>query len=145
MVPTLSGRIQTRIFLLLVIGILWTLIVTPLLPHPAGVGVGTLYKTTFWILGEVLVVGAVIWEPLYHGLMQFRWEKDWPIMFSLLEAVPEGIVALLLVHAIGPAAKPSTAAFLIDFIPLWVLVWLAALGPMRVVSHRWRFRGGQLL
>ena len=127
MVPTLSGRIQTRIFLLLVIGIPWTLIVTPLLPRPAGVGVGTVYKTTFWILAEVLIVGSLVWEPLYHGLMQFRWEKDWPVMFSLLEAIPEGIVAS------PPRPRHRTGGqavrrrhLLIDFVILWVLVWLAA-------------------
>jgi hypothetical protein len=32
MVPTLYGRIQTRIVLLAVVGGLWTLIITPLLP-----------------------------------------------------------------------------------------------------------------
>ena len=35
MLPTLSGRIQTRIFLLVVVGGLWTLIITPVLPTGA--------------------------------------------------------------------------------------------------------------
>jgi hypothetical protein len=30
--PTLNGRIQTRIFLLAVVGSIWTLIITPILP-----------------------------------------------------------------------------------------------------------------
>ena len=33
MIPTLSGRIQTRIWLILFIGIPWTLIITPFLPN----------------------------------------------------------------------------------------------------------------
>ena len=35
MLPTLNGRIQTRIFLLLVVGGIWTLLITPMLPPGA--------------------------------------------------------------------------------------------------------------
>jgi hypothetical protein len=147
-VPTLNGRIQTRVFLLLVLGIPWTLLVTPLAPHPAGATTGARYGATFWVLGEVIVVGCLLWEPLYHLLMQFRWEKDWPIMFVLLEGIPEGILAYVLFRSIGPSGTPppaSTATFLVHFVPLWFFVWLAAIGPLRVVFHRWRFRGGRIL
>jgi hypothetical protein len=38
MIPNLNGRIQTRIFAVVVIGGLWTLLVTPFLPGiPDGV------------------------------------------------------------------------------------------------------------
>src|SRR5580704_7284286 len=106
MVPTLSGRIQTRLFLLLVIGVPWTLIISPIAPHQQGASLGHLYETTFWVLAEVAVVGCLVWEPLYHLLMQFRWEKDWPIMFILLEGIPEGILSYVLLHAIGPKPHP---------------------------------------
>jgi hypothetical protein len=147
MVPTLSGRIQTRVFLLLVIGIPWTLVISLIAPAQPGAGIGHVYEATFWVLAEVIIVGALVWEPLYHLLMQFRWEKDWPTMFILLEGIPEGLVAYGLLHAIGPHPHPgaTAATFLIDFIPLWILVWLGAIGPMRVLFHRWRFRGGQIL
>ncbi|MDP9075097.1 MAG: hypothetical protein M3N98_13230 [Actinomycetota bacterium] len=148
MVPTLNGRIQTRVFLLLVIGIPWTLVITPFLPRKPGGSLGGLYETTFFVLGTVLLVGVFLWEPLYHGLMQFRWEKDWPICFSLLVAIPEGLLAYAIVRAIGPKPTPPAAgplAFVIHFSTLWLLVWLAAIGPMRVPFPRWRFRGGRLL
>jgi hypothetical protein len=148
MVPTFSGRIQTRLFLLICIGIPWTLIITPLAPHHPGASIGHLYETTFWVLAEVIVVGCLFWEPLYHGLMQFRWEKDWPIMFLLLEGIAEGLTAYGLLHAVGPHPNPpaaTAATFVVDFAVLWVLVWLTAIGPMRVLFHRWRFRGGQIL
>jgi hypothetical protein len=147
MVPTFSGRIQTRVFLLLAIGIPWTLIITPFAPHQTGASVGHLYEVTFWVLAEVIIVGCVIWEPIYHGLMQFRWEKDWPTSFLLLEGITEGLLAYGLLHGIGPHPHPGATAgtFLVDFVPLWILVWLAAIGPMRVLFHRWRFRGGQIL
>src|SRR4051794_37965933 len=73
-VPTLAGRIQTRIFVLAVIGSLLTLIVTPLLPLPTPVG--RAYAITFSILAAVLIFG-IAWEFIYHALQQFRWEKDW--------------------------------------------------------------------
>lgn len=147
MVPTLNGRIQTRLFLLLVVGIPWTLIISPALPRKSGGTLGGMYETTFFVLGTVIVVGCLFWEPLYHGVMQFRWEKDWPTMFLLLQGIPEGVVAYVLLRAAGPHPHQgaSLATFLVDFIPLWVFVWLAAIGPMRVVFHRWRFRGGQIL
>jgi hypothetical protein len=147
-VPTLGGRIQTRLFLLAVVGVPWTLIISVVAPHDPGATVGGLYETTFWVLAEVAIVGSVFWEPLYHLSMQFRWEKDWPIMFSLLEGIPEGIVAYVLLRTFGPSVHPpaaSTATFLTDFITLWVLVWLTAIGPMRVLVPRWRFRGGRIL
>ena len=88
MVPTLYGRIQTRIVLLIVVGGIWTLIITPFLP--TGEPLGTSYQTTFLVLLTVLVLG-VLWEFVYHGLQQFRWEKDWPTFFGLLTMINEGI------------------------------------------------------
>ena len=139
MTPTLSGRIQTRIFLLLLVGVPWTVLITPLLPRGSAT-LAEAYRTTFTALGFVLVLGAVLWEPLYHLLQQFRWEKDWPILFSLLTVVNEAI----LVWAVLPA-DPPRAAFVVQIVSTWVLVWLVAIGPMRVLLIRWRFRGGRVL
>ena len=44
----------------------------------------------YWVLLEVGDRRALFWDPLYHVLMQFRWEKDWPIMFGLLVGSPRG-------------------------------------------------------
>ena len=148
MVPTLNGRIQTRIFLLLVVGVPWTLLITPFLPAKPGGTLGGLYQATFFVLGTVLVVGVVLWEPLYHGLMQFRWEKDWPICFSLLLSIPEGLLAYAIFKAVGPKTNPPSAgwaAFVLHFSTVWLLVWLMSIGPMKVPFARWRFRGGRIL
>jgi len=145
MVPTLFGRIETRIFLLATVGSALTALVTPLLPIPGPLG--SAYRTTFTILAAVIVVG-IGWELLYHLLMQWRWEKDWPSMFGLVTAVPEGVLiwVLLSVHAVpGLHATPPFGAFLADFLVVWVGVWLVANGPMRVPFLRWRFRGGRLV
>jgi hypothetical protein len=143
--PTLNGRIQTRIFLLLVVGGIWTLLLTPMLP--LGASIGAAYEATFVVLLTVLVLG-IGWEFGYHLLQQFRWEKDWPTLFGLVTAVNEGFVVWLLVHdgsAPGLPFPVTTGVFLVQFLTTWLLVWLAAIGPMRVPFVHWRFRGGRLI
>ena len=144
MLPTLSGRIQTRLFLLAVVGGLITAIIVPVLPGSAPIG--DKYRDGFLVLASVAVVG-VLWELLYHFLMQWRWEKDWPTFFGLAEGVPEGLLIWLLlsVGAIpGIVGHIGWAAFVIQFGLIWLFVWLAANGPMRVPFIRWRFNGGRL-
>jgi len=142
--PTLGGRIQTRLVLLAVVGGVVTLIIGPLLPISAPLSV--VYRDTFVILATVAVLG-IGWEFLYHFVMQWRWEKDWPTLFGLITAVPEGVLVWLLLRAdLIPGIKgtvPGTA-YVIDFAVVWLAVWLVANGPMRVPFIRWRFRGGRL-
>jgi hypothetical protein len=143
-VPTLTGRIQTRIFLLAVVGGLITLIIVPFLPGSAPLG--DKYRDGYLVLLSVAVVG-VLWELLYHLLMQWRWEKDWPTLFGLVEGVPEGVLIWILLSAgaiPGIVGSVSGVAFLIQFVLVWLGVWLVANGPMRVPFIRWRFRGGRL-
>ncbi len=145
MVPTLPGRIQTRIFLLATVGSIVTTLLTPLLPLPGPLSAA--YRTTYIILASVLVVG-IGWELLYHLLMQWRWEKDWPSLFGLVTGVPESILIWILVaaHAVpGISTTPPLSAYLIDFIVVWLCVWLVAQGPMRIPFIRWRFHGGKLV
>jgi hypothetical protein len=143
-VPTLNGRIQTRFFLLAVVGGVITLIIVPFLPGSAPLG--DKYRDGFLVLASVAVVG-IAWELLYHFLMQWRWEKDWPTLFGLVEGVPEGVLIWFLLRegaVPGIVGKVGTEAFLIQFILVWLGVWVAANGPMRVPFIRWRFRGGRL-
>jgi hypothetical protein len=145
MVPTLLGRIQTRIFLLATVGVIVTAWLTPLLPLPGPLSAS--YKITYIILASVLVVG-VAWELLYHLLMQWRWEKDWPSLFGLVTGVPEGILiwVLLATRAVpGISKTPPLSAYLIDFIVVWLCVWLVSQGPLRVPFIRWRFLGGRFV
>jgi hypothetical protein len=145
MVPTLAGRIQSRIFLLATVGVIVTALITPFLPIPGSLG--TAYKMTYLMLATVLVVG-IAWELVYHLLMQWRWEKDWPSLFGLVTGVPEGIVVWLILasHVVpGMSKTPPLSAYLIEFIVVWVCVWLVAQGPMRIPFIRWRFQGGRLV
>ena len=146
MTPTLIGRLQTRFFLVAVIGVLWTLLVGPFLPRPAGATLTDVYDVAFAALLTVLLAGLA-WEVVYHALQQLRWEKDWPTLFGLLTGVNEGIVAYLLLRNgfpvdVGRVAGP---AFVVHFTTTWIVLWLWVNGPMRVFFIRWRFRGGRLL
>jgi len=144
--PTLNGRIQTRIAMLVVVGGLWTLLLTPLLPIPGRLG--EVYVVTFTILAATLVLG-VAWEFLYHLIMQFRWEKDWPTGLGLITVLNEGALVWLLlqldaVPGIDGPAVPF-GPFVALFLSTWLVVWLLAIGPMRVPFIHWRFRGGRLV
>jgi hypothetical protein len=144
MVPTLLGRVQTRLVLLAVIGGIVTAIIAPVLPVSAPVA--DKYRDAYLVLAAVAVLG-IGWEFLYQLLMQWRWEKDWPTLFGLVTLVPEGLLVWLLLQAgaiPGIVGTVSAPAFCIDFLAVWLSVWLVANGPMRVPFIRWRFRGGRL-
>lgn len=148
MTPTLFGRIQTRLFLLATVGVVWMLIISPIVRPitPDGTSLGDVFSLGYAALVVVAVVG-IVWEFIYHGLQQFRWEKDWPTLFGLLNGINEGIVVYFVLRAGLPwdVGDVPGVAFVIMFATTWILVWLVANGPMRVVSLRWRFRGGRLL
>lgn len=160
-IPTLSGRIQTRIFLLVVVGGLWTVIITPFVRAVVDTeGMGSpdlidIYKVTYAVLAIVLLLG-ILWELVYHALMQFRWEKDWPTLFGYTTILNEGVVAYAVAKAIGsPDADPGSvrfllegltlAPFLVAFVTTWIVVNLFANNLMQVLFIRWRFRGGRIL
>jgi hypothetical protein len=140
-VPTLWGRIQTRVILLATVGSVVTALITPVLPVDGPLS--DRYRTTFVVLSAVTVLG-IGWELIYHLLMQFRWEKDWPSMFGLLTVIPEGVLLWVLLSLGALPATPPIGAFAIHFVAVWLCVWLFASGPMRVPFIRWRFRGGRL-
>jgi hypothetical protein len=159
--PTLSGRLQTRIFLVGVVGGLWTLLVTPVvrafvdeeaMGSPA---LGDVYKVTFSVLIIVLVLGLA-WELLYQFLMQFRWEKDWPTFFAYLTGINEGIVAYFVAKGLGSTDVDAAewrlllegltpAPFLVHFVSTWIVINLFAGNYMKMIFIRWRFRGGRLI
>jgi hypothetical protein len=142
--PTLNGRIQTRIFLVAVVGSIWTLIISPFLPM--GQDLGATYTITFTVLGLVLVLG-ILWEFLYHAIQQFRWEKDWPTLFGLLTGIPEGLLVwFILASGVIPWIDfVPGPAFVIHFASTWLIIWLFANGPMRVPFIHWRINGGRLV
>lgn len=145
MTPTLMGRIQTRLFLLGTVGVVWTLIIGQIGPRPGNPTDSVVYKALFTALLIVAVAG-IVWELIYHGLQQFRWEKDWPTVFGLLTAVPEGLFTWWCLKNELPwdVGDVPASTFLTMFITLWLLVWAIANGPMQIFFLRWRYRGGRL-
>jgi len=142
--PTLNGRIQTRIFMLATWGVFWTLVLTPILPGDPD------YRITFVILAWVTILG-VIWELIYHVIMQFRWEKDWPTLFGLLNIINEGVLLTVLLKLdlipwLGvDSSEVSLGAFWILFFVIWMSIWVWTNGPMRVPFIHWRFFGGRII
>ena len=144
MVPTLLGRIQTRLFLLAVVG---GCDGAADAGAAGGRALADRYRATYVVLAAVAVLGLG-WELVYHFLMQWRWEKDWPTLFGLLTLVPEGAAGLVgepcrraarPAAPVAPRRSPSTS------LSVWLVVWLVANGPLRVPCIRWRFRGGRFL
>lgn len=159
MTPTLFGRIQTRIFVLLVVGGTWTLLVVPFLPvtGPDLVitrfdleGILEVHEAAYSILIGVTILGC-LWELLYHLLQQFRWEKDWPTFFGFITIVNEGLLVWFLgsIGLFGDNAEfvidQEPLAFWILFATTWIVTFLFVNGPIRVLSPRYRFRGGRLI
>lgn len=159
MTPVLMGRWQTRTFVTFTVGLVWTILVTPFLflSTPDGYkvalsidgGLGDVYKLTLAALVVTWFVGIVFWDPVDHFLMQFRWEKDWPAFFNLLQVFPESLTTFLLLH-VGfinplPVTYVPVLAYLFLFFSTWYLVWLAGNGPMKIFFVRWRFFGGRII
>jgi hypothetical protein len=145
MVPTLFGRLQTRLMLLAVVGGLVTAGLAPVLPVAAPLA--ERYRAGYVVLAAVTLLGLG-WELVYQLLMQWRWEKDWPTLFGLLTLVPEGAAAWWANRAGALPGLPAPVplpAFAIQFVAVWLAVWVAANGPLRVTCLRWRFHGGRFL
>jgi hypothetical protein len=64
MVPTLGGRLQTRILVLAVIGGLLTALITPVL-HLDG-SPSQKYQATYLVLAAVIVVGGRVFGQVRH-------------------------------------------------------------------------------
>jgi hypothetical protein len=141
MTPTIFGRWQTRFALLATVGVAWAFMFTPLLPRGEA-PLGMAYRMSLLALLITAVFGALVWDPIYHFLQQFRWEKDWPSLFALLNGINEGATTWLILHRFGSVPGVS---FVSLFGTTWLFIWLTIIGPIRVVLLRRRFIGGRIL
>lgn len=143
MTPTLWGRIQSRVIIGLIIGGTWTIVVTPII-KPFSAPFSSAYFLTFFALLIVTFVG-VVWELVYHGLQQLRWEKDWPTLFGLLAGVPEFFTTLFwLLILTGDRSVPALT-YCLHFGSTWIVIWLFTNGPVKILFPRWRFNGGKFI
>ena len=137
MTPTLKGRWQTRILLLVTIGTLVTYCTIYLLQIDT--------QVPWSILGYVLLFGC-IWDVFYNYLQTFRWDRDWPPAFQLAAGFIEAIVLWLVLNQLilpGIPQTPSITIFTIHYSVVWLSTFIASQGPIRIIFPRWRYHGGK--
>ncbi len=138
MTPTFLGRIQTRFLLLLSLGLsitfFWSLF--------AGIWFFTLFAffQPFLVLFFVLFAG-IGWDLLFTLAQRLRWDRDWPPALQWLAGILEMIPAWLFAALIGV----PWWLFLLHYWSVWLAVFVATQGPMRIIFPRWRYDGGQWL
>ncbi|MEM7348191.1 MAG: hypothetical protein AAF485_28510 [Chloroflexota bacterium] len=145
MTPTLAGRWQTRLLLMSTIGVIVTL------------GIGFFSKNLlnpFVLLFYVTLFGLV-WDIFYNYLQTFRWDRDWPPIFTLLTGIGEALLLWGLLQMtfiwqlIGlqtlPGVTPNVnlLPFAIHYFTIWFIAFVLALGPLKIIFLQWRFKGGQ--
>ncbi|MCT7951315.1 hypothetical protein NG798_16055 [Ancylothrix sp. C2] len=142
MTPTLFGRWQTRLLLLLTVAVLITL---PFFWGKVGGKSGPVF---YFILVYVAVFG-VGWDWVYNYLQKFRWDSDWPAVFQLLAGVWEGVFLgglFSLFELPGvPRQEFSLGVFIGHYSCVWLGVFIVSQSLMRILFPRWRFKGGQWL
>lgn len=138
MTPTLVGRWQTRLALLATIGLLITLIF-----------VLVLGSDVFLRVLVYVAVFGVVWDIIYIFLQRYRWDRDWPAIFQVINGVTEGVF-LYAVIALGllpflPAPDVAVGVFMVHYGLVWLAVFLWTQGPMRAIFPFWRFHGGRII
>lgn len=138
MTPTFLGRVQTRFFLLLTVG----MAVTVMFAIFAGIWFFTFFAflQPFLVLFFVLFVG-IGWDLLFILLQRRRWDRDWPPFLQWLAGFLEMFPAWLFAWLIGV----PWWLFLLHYWSVWTAVFIASQGPMRILFPRWRYNGGQWL
>lgn len=151
MIPTLSGRIQTRILLLLVVGVpvtaLFGWIWAGAGPAGPAIGMFLMFLVTVNALGLLL-------DPVYIFLQTTRWERDWPLAYQVFFSVAEFAAVLALamagwvpwLAAMGPGgdAGITIGTAMLHFACVFVPSFAVMVGVLPVLLIRWRYKGGQL-
>src|SRR3989344_5374456 len=112
MTPTLSGRLQTRLFLTIVIG----------------VPVALIFKMVTVLLLMLLL--GVVWDFLYARLQYSRWDGDWPAILIFITGVTEGLV----LKYIGTSVLYIKAdSFWLMYGVIFTLMFILQLGVLNIV------------
>lgn len=144
MIPTLWGRIQTRLFLFFFIGGPITLFVSFWISLNFREGFGLFYIPIYihWIS---LIVGLVLDGP-YILIQRVRWDRDWPFAFQFLAGAMEGIITYLLVRfgsLPGLDFGMPSVVFFWHYGSIFLISFLVLFGPLKTISPRWRYHGGK--
>jgi hypothetical protein len=145
--PTLKGRWETRLVLLVLIGLpvtaWWSWYLTGNAAPTA--------NAPYLVLFTIFVIGAAL-DPVYILMQRFRWDRDWPFAFQLLSMTCEFILALAVISAgLHPYLRPSSIQRSADlrnvtlhYASILGPSFLALLGPIQIFLVRWRYKGGEL-
>ncbi|UUV35851.1 class F sortase [Amycolatopsis roodepoortensis] len=100
------SEIQTRLTLLVLLGLSWMLTAVTVLPENTGFAV---------VSASLVIIVAVSWEPLYQAGRQLRRDKEWPRptprpAFGAITATLAAAAALGLVIGLTTDMTPSPAA-----------------------------------
>jgi hypothetical protein len=145
--PTLAGRWQTRALLLGTVGVAVSI--------AFGRWSGDV-RTPLVLLAYVFVLGLG-WDVLYQRLQARRWDRDWPPAFQLAGGVAEAALLWWLLNDVllwwlldrawppGISRRITAEAFALHYSAVWLAMFVAVQGPIRVLLPRWRFRGGAWL
>jgi len=112
----------------------------------APISLGVTYETALALFALMTFVGMG-WEFVYQALQSTRREGDWPPLLVLASAIPEGALLWLVGHLLGvdtgslALTSPDFPMFCVQFTTTWIVLWLAMLGPIRILSPRWHLSG----
>ena len=143
MTPTLSGRWQTRLFLLWTVGLVVTWFFAAY--FQALMPFAEVFHVPFVILLYVTLIGFG-WDVLYNHLQHYRWDSDWPPAYQFFAGVVEGALLILLIRADLVGSVPADLPFGMFFWHygvVWFTTFVVSQSFMRVLFPQWRFRGGQ--
>ncbi len=143
MTPTLSGRWQSRLFLLWTMGLFVTWFFASY--FQALSPFEEVFHVPFVLLAYVTLLGFG-WDVLYNYLQLFRWDSDWPPVYQFFAGIAEGALLLLLIRADAVGSVPLDLSFEMFFWhygSVWFATFFVSQSFMRVLFPQWRFRGGQ--
>jgi hypothetical protein len=133
MTPILTGRWQTRLLLMVIVGSLVTVLFGVLYPY---------FVTVFIILGLALVVGLAL-DVAWNAVQSRRWDHDWPPLYHFISGVVEGVILWLVVMLLFPDLP--FWKFLLHYAAVWIAIFAVMWGPMKVFFLKWRYEGGRWL
>lgn len=148
MLPTLAGRIQTRLFLFLVLGLPITALFA--YAHNGWVWNWDQAQIFFLFITTLTILGLIL-DPVYIFIQTLRWDRDWPFAFQFFFSIVEfGILVGLMMSDLIPWLPMGSGkgavqlqTVVLHFLCVFIPMFLALLGPVSVFFIRWRFKGGQ--
>ena len=146
MIPTLAGRLQTRLILFFLIGVPVTLIFA--LVQTNFIWSWREIQIFVYFLCSILALGLFL-DPIYIFIQSTRWDRDWPFAYQFFFSWIEFGIVLFVARSgwlpyLDPDFFQGFRLPIIHFTLVFVPSYLFLLGPLQAIFVRWRFKGGQL-